>query len=459
MRQKPNVVIILADDLGIGDPQCFNPGSLIPTPNIDRLAVEGMRFTNAYCPDAVCTPTRYALMTGRYAFRIPRFTGVQGNWEPPLIEKDRPILPRLFQDVGYRTAGFGKWHLGAGFPTTDGQPPVGQGRFFAPDSGANVDFAQPIEGGPIDRGFDTWYGFICATEKVIFEQDRFAAILESEDHRGIKPPDTPELEGAPEVQLQDFLEVITDRSVQFIEESVANKQPFLLYFSPYVPHIPLLPATRFEGTTRAGPYGDYVANLDYDIGRILTALDALGVADNTIFVFASDNGSQFTTTGEGHRPNYPVSGIKWTVREGGVRNPMIIRWPDRIPADTVTDQLASLNDLMATLASAANIALPDGAGPDSVNLLPALTGSAAEPLRKSLIVRSGPGLMGLRYDKWKLIAGPDDRQPVRGKVPLSQYRLYDLEADPTESKDISEANPEIVEKLSKELNRIVQYAH
>ncbi|HEY0944235.1 MAG TPA: sulfatase-like hydrolase/transferase, partial [Opitutaceae bacterium] len=296
----PNIVFILADDLGAGDLGCFNPDSKVPTPHLDKLARDGIRFTNAYCPDAVCTPSRYALMSGRYSWRSVHKAGVQGNWEKPLIEEGRLTLPALLQRAGYTTGGFGKWHIGAEFPTTDGRAPEGQGAHRHPRNGANLDLAQPLAGGPLDRGFDAWYGFICTSESLVYEGRQPVGLID------VYP--APLAAGAdrlPAIPLSSYLDVVTDRSLAFIDARAADARagrPFFLYCSPYVPHVPLAVPDAFKGRTRAGDYGDYVHALDHHVGRVFAALERHGLADNTLVVFASDNGSEFVTTGDGHRP-------------------------------------------------------------------------------------------------------------------------------------------------------------
>ncbi len=333
---KPNIVIILADDLGYGDLQCYNPNSLIPTPNLDRLAAEGMRLTDAYCPVSVCSPTRYSLMTGRYPFRGWKKSGVMANYEPSMIADELLTLPEMLQQAGYTTAGFGKWHLGTTFPTLDGEKPAGYGKFRADNNGANLDFSKPVSDGPIDHGFDHWLGFSCASECWIFKDKMVTGAILHDLYTVEAAPNADELKKIP---LQDYLSFITDNTLQFLSNHAENEKPFFLYYSPYVPHVPLAVSEKFQGSTEAGLYGDYVHELDHYMGILLKKLDDLNLADNTIVIFASDNGSQFTVTSskldlakavnnadmnlnkedypDSHHPNGKLRGTKWTIYEGG----------------------------------------------------------------------------------------------------------------------------------------------
>lgn len=441
-RTSPNIVVIFADDLGYGDLGCYQTGSKVPTPHLDRLAAGGMRFTQAYCPDAVCTPSRYAMMTGRYYFRATKNSGVLANWEGAAIEPARLTLPKLLQQAGYRTAGIGKWHLGAKYTTLDGKAAVGRGQFKSARTGVNLDLRQPILHGPTARGFDTWYGFVCASETLIFQQDRPVAWLQSIYPR-IEAPGAERLEAIP---VADYLPRITTAAVDFVKQAAGpaktGEKPFFLYFAPYVPHIPLAVAEDFRGKTAAGEYGDYVAELDHYVGQVLAALDEHGVADNTLVLFASDNGSQWPDSGEGHRPNGPLRGTKWQIYEGGVRTPLIARWPGRIAAGAATDELAALTDILATCAAVSGQALPAEYAEDSLDLSPILLGQKFDaPLRKEVVSRASSGDFALRQGPWKYIATKSGDRAA----------LYHLADDPGETKDVLAANPEIAAQLKSRL--------
>lgn len=449
----PNIVMILADDLGYGDLGCFNPDSKVPTPNLDRLAEQGIRFTNAYCPDAVCTPSRYALMTGRYALRF-RSGRVLANWEPPTIEAGRLTLPGLLKQAGYTTAGFSKWHLGATYTTLNGKPPAGQGKFKSERAGANLDLNVPIRDGPADRGFDHWYGFVCASESLVFEQNRAVAMIDV-----YEPPAAPGAERLPVIKLADYLPLTTDKTVEFIRRQAPQAKagkPFFVGFFPYVPHIPLAVSDEFKGKTRGGDYGDYVHELDHYVGKVLDELEQTGLADNTLVLFASDNGSQFEQSGEGHRPNGRLRGKKQLVYEGGVRTPFIARWPGRIKPGTTSTQLICLADVMATCAALTGQSLPDGAAEDSISFLPALLGTdagagtaagtaAGKPMRDFVVNRASDGHLAIRVGDWKYIAAHKDATPA----------LYDLKSDVGEKHNLLDQHPDIAARLKSRLEQVV----
>ncbi|MCB1229932.1 MAG: sulfatase-like hydrolase/transferase [Verrucomicrobiae bacterium] len=448
-KEKPNILFLFADDLGIGDLGCYQAGSKVPTPNLDRLASEGLRFTEAYCPVSVCSPTRYAFLTGRYPWRSWKKNGVLANWDKPMIDDGIATVPSLLHEAGYHTAGFGKWHLGANYTTVDGKKPLGLGKFKSPETGANLDLSAPITGGPLDRGFDRWFGFICASEQLVFEGNRAVGVL---GHDLYKPPPAQGVDQLTVWPLADYLPEITRRSIAFLDEQKDAEAPFFLYFAPYVPHIPLAVENSFLGSTEAGEYGDYVHELDHYVGQVLEALDRNGLAETTLVIFASDNGSQFPESGAGHHPNAPYAGTKWTIREGGVRTPLIVRWPGRVDAGSTTDALCGLNDWLATFAELLGKPQPDSAI-DSRSLLAVLGDDTSATVRESLALRSSGGLSALRRGKWKYIEGPGDG---RGK-PKNETgtQLYDLESDPRETNNVRDAHPDTVASMKAELERLL----
>ncbi len=449
---KPNILMILADDMGHGDPGCYNRASKVPTPNIDRLAADGMQFSNAYCPDAICTPTRYSLLTGRYCWRTHLKSSVLANWEPPLIEPERLTLPGMLKMTGYHTAGLGKWHLGANYKTTDGKPPAGKGKWGSRGMGANLDLSAGIKDGPPDRGFDKWYGFICASEALVFDQNR--AVGWFTDKQAV--PAKTITDALPSMEVSEFLPDITRRAVDYIDERAKSDQPFFLYFAPYVPHVPLTVEEKFRGRTQAGDYGDYVHELDHYTGVLLDALEKTGQAENTLVLFGSDNGSQFADSGEGHRPNAPFSGQKKMVLEGGVRTPLLVRWPGRIAAGSQSDQLIALNDVIATVAGIIGSKIPDGMAEDSFDLSGVLLGRSSEGPRDCVVVKSRAHLYGLREGKWKYIDGPGTGLGKRGGRDEQPSQLYDLNADPKEEKNLLNVYPDVAERLKARLHTIMK---
>lgn len=471
--ERPNIVIILADDLGYGDLGCYNSNSLVPTPNLDRLAAEGIRLTRAYCPVAVCSPTRYALMTGRYPWRSRKKSGVMANYEPSMIDSSLLTLPEMLQKAGYTTAGFGKWHLGTSFPTLDGEKPAGFGKFRADNNGANLDLKKPVWDGPVDHGFDRWLGFSCASECWILDDKKITGAI---GHDLYTIEAAPNKENIGVIPLADYLSYITEHALQFLDRKAASKdgQPFFLYFSPYVPHVPLAVSEKFRGTTEAGLYGDYVHELDAYIGRLLNKLQELELKENTIVLFASDNGSQFELTSSAidlstagnnrieyeinpdsfpvHRPNYPLRGTKWSIYEGGVRTPFIARWPGHFPAGQTSDNLLALNDLMATLAAAIEYDSPDKIGEDSQNLLPVLAGED-QNIREGVVVQSSGRLYALVRGKWKYI-GVGNYQSPDPDDPSAE--LYDLSLDVSEQTNLYDRYPEVAGELEKTLVEMLE---
>lgn len=283
--QATNIIFIMADDLGYGDVRSFTPASKIPTPNIDRLASQGLSFRNAHAPAAVCTPTRYSFLTGRYSWRSDRKEGVTWVWEGPMIDSGRFTIGEMLRNRGYHTACIGKWHLGVDWPTTDGLPATLQ------NQGKNVDYDQPVKNGPVDRGFDYYFG----QEVPGFPPHAFI----ENDRVTVKPSEwlEPGVAGipgalAPGWRYEDLMYAITDKSIQYIKDQTSNEpeRPFFLYFSMSAPHTPIAPHENFEGKTAVGRYGDYVYEMDHHVGRMLDVLDSLGISENTLVIFSSDNG-------------------------------------------------------------------------------------------------------------------------------------------------------------------------
>ncbi|QDH81293.1 arylsulfatase [Echinicola soli] len=471
---RPNVIVILADDLGYGDVGAYNRHSKVPTPHIDQLASEGIMLTEAYCPVAVCSPSRYALMTGTYPWRSWNKSGVMKNYERSMIAPDQLTLPQMFKEAGYETAGFGKWHLGTSFPTIDGEQPAGHGKFYAKDNGANLDFAQPVYDGPLDHGFDQWLGFSCASEGWVLKDKQVIGALEHDFYTVEQAPGSDQINMIP---MDSYLPMITGATLEFLKDRAVDQQaPFFLYYAPYVPHVPLAVSKDFLGTTEGGAYGDYVSELDHYVGSILQVLDSLQLTENTIVLFASDNGSQFLTTSRDmdassatnrlpghfrdslnrygapgdlsvHHPNGTLRGVKSTAWEGGVRTPFIARWPGHFPAGGKSDQLLGLNDVMATLAPVAGYELENGSTTDGFNLLSVLQGEN-ENKRTSIVVQSSGKAYGLRDRQWKIIEVP-------GKNGDTYYELYNLRDDPSESNNLAEQYPGKVREMRSELHKIL----
>lgn len=471
---KPNVVLILADDLGYGDVRCYNDQSKVATPHIDRLSHEGMRFTDAHSPCTVCTPTRYSLMTGQMAFRVPNggtvFTGVGG---PSLIAPGRLTLPGMLRDNGYATACVGKWHVGMTFFDKDGQPVRGNGI----EAVRRVDFSRRIQGGPVDHGFQSFFGTACCPTTdwlyAFMENDRVpvppTGLIDqstlprhpyANDCRpGLIAPDFP-------MELVDL--VFLKKSREFLEQHVRQSpnNPFFLFHSAQAVHLPSFAAPQFQGKTQAGPHGDFIHQLDWIVGELLATLEKLGVADNTIVIFTSDNGPEVTSVihtraDHGHDGARPWRGMKRDSWEGGHRVPFLVRWPGNVKASTTSAQLTSLTDVMATVAAIIGAKLPDNAAEDSFNMLPAWLKEQQSPIRPYLLQQAFAGhrTLSIRRGEWKYLdhsgSGGNryDNNPglkpfhLPDTTPDAPGQLYNLATDPGETTNLYEARPEVVAEL------------
>ena len=475
----PNIVYILADDLGYGDVGCYNAESKIPTPHIDRLAEGGMRFTDAHTPSAVCTPTRYGILTGRYCWRTRLKYRVLDGFDPPLIEADRLTVPKLLQQRGYATGCVGKWHLGMQWTDVNGEalPAVPLERRTPPRPGRDVDYAVPVQGGPLAVGFD-WYVGISASLNMspfcYIENNRPVVIPRIASPR-IKTEFISVDEGirSPDFTITGVMPELTGQAVRFIEGQT-REQPFFLYFPLTAPHLPLVPNVEFRGMSAAGEYGDFVVEVDATVGAVLDALDRTGLADNTLVIFTSDNGGLYHwwaprevddlkyykpnhrglyVKERGHQGNAFLRGTKADIWEGGHRVPFIARWPGQVPAGSTSDALVELTDLLATCAAMVDVALPPGAGEDSRNILPALLGQATDaPVRDYAIHHSLWGHFAVRQGPWKLIpkrgsggfTRPREIEPAEGE-PAGQ--LYNLAEDPSETRNVWNVHPEVVARL------------
>lgn len=447
-KQRPNIVFVLADDLGWGDLDANNSGSAIPTPNANRLASQGMRWTDMHASDAVCTPSRYGILTGRYCWRTELKKGVLWGQSPNLIEPGRMTVASMLKSAGYYTAGVGKWHLGLG-------------------NAATTDYSKPLHPCPTDHGFDYYFGIPASLDMppyLYFENDH---VVEqptsytpgSKDPRGVFWRPGPI---APHFDLPQVLPTLTNKVVDIIQGRGAHpSEPFFLYFAMPSPHTPWLPLPEDEGRSRAGKYGDYVAEVDDMLGRVMQALDKTGLAENTLLILTSDNGADWKPEDLAqfeHRANGDWRGEKADIWEAGHRIPFIARWPKQVPAGSVSDELGCLCDLMATAAAIEGIPLPPNAAEDSFNLLPVLLGKSTGPVREALVDHSADGMLCIRVGRWKLEEGlgsggfsfPVRVEPAPGG-PRGQ--LYDLVADPHEMHNLYTQRPEIVERLSKLLEK------
>lgn len=447
----PNIVLILVDDMGYGDPGCFNANSKIPTPNIDSLAADGMRFTDAHASGPLCHMSRYGLMTGRYPFRIN-----VGKWPTQaLIKPSEVTLPSLLKDAGYRTAMVGKWHVGFDEQGYD----------------------KPLPGGPVDRGFDSYFGIRASTDipPYFYIRDSMAVAppsnsIEANQSEGWSP-----IQGAfwraggiaPGLELQDVLPKFTEEACQVISQHAGREEPLMLYLAYPAPHTPWLPSKEFDGKSGAGMYGDFAMMVDAMIGRVLRQLDSANMSDDTLVIFTSDNGPVWYETDVerfGHDSSGGLRGMKADAWECGHRMPMIVRWPGKVAAKTVSHRTISFVDFLATAdelvgANVYQTKKETDVGPDSFSFLSELTGMPSDaPKRPSLVMKSGKGLMTIRRGPWKYIDGEGSGGfSDRGKSDrrsAGKGQLYHLANDIGETTNLVDQHPEVVQALKEELAAI-----
>ncbi len=439
--EQPNVVIIMADDMGYGDLGSYNPNSGISTPHMDAVASQGMRFTDAHSPSAVCTPTRYGLLTGRYAWRVPSLTaGVTDGYSPLAVDTSQTTVADIMSEAGYHTAVIGKWHLGLG----NTQP---------------VNYDEPLAPGPRALGFDYFFGIPASLD--------MAPYVWVENERPTAPPsdhsDSPVgcctgafwRSGAiaPDFSHTEVLPKIARRVSDYIHAQAETDSPFFLYVPLAAPHTPWLPTEKFIGSSKAGEYGDFMVMVDDAIGQIASALEKTDQMENTLLIITSDNGAYWPESVSErfeHQPNDTWRGMKADIYEGGHRVPLIARWPGMIKAGSVTDELSVHTDFFATLAE---IAHTEHSGEDSFSLLPVFLGGSGT--REQAVHQSFHGLLALRQGSWKLIDGQGSGgfdTSIPPDAPVGQ--LYDLEKDPAETTNLYAARPDITAKLKAALDSL-----
>ena len=449
----PNIVMILADDMGMGDVGAYNAASKAPTPSLDSLAASGMRFTDAHSPSAVCTPTRYGLLTGRYSWRTSMKSGVLKGYSPLLIDTSRSTIASMLREKGYATAVIGKWHLGLGEDKV-------------------TDYSKPLSPGPNEVGFDYFFGIPASLDMppyTFVENDRVFTSFDG-DEVGDSGRRRDGGEGfwragpiARDFAHEDVLPQIMEHSVAFIREQAksGSGNPFFLYVPLNAPHTPRMPTPEFIGKSEAGYYGDFVVQVDHTVERIMNALSETGVADQTIVVFAADNGARWAPEQIDkwrHRANLDWRGQKADIHEGGHRVPMIVSWPGRITPDTESGYVTSLTDLYATFAAVTGARMGPMDAMDSESILPTLLGESQER-RDPVIHHSSRGMFAIREGNWKLIEGLGSggfTQPVTVEQeeggPAGQ--LYNLAEDPSETTNLYLERPDVVERLTQSLNEI-----
>ncbi len=450
---QPNIVFILADDLGAGDLGCYNGKSRIPTPHMDRLAAEGIRFNDAHSPSSVCSPTRYGVLTGRYCWRSRLKSGVLWGESPLLIDPARVTVGKLLKSSGYTTGAVGKWHLGFG-------------------GGKKADYSKPLTPGANDVGFDYFFGIPSSLD--------IPPYLYVRNNLPVRPLST-KVGGSKhrrqkgggfwragrvsdDFKHEEVLQRITDEAVAFIERSTSKPEakPFFLYFPLTAPHTPWLPPKEFRGKSKAGYYGDFVAQVDHVVGQVAAALEKSGQAKNTLLILTSDNGSHWPVGDVKkyqHAANGNTRGQKADIWDGGHRVPFLARWTGKIKAGTSSEETICLTDLMATAAAIVGKKVPKNAAEDSYNILPALLGETLKgPIREATVHHSLSGMFAIRQGSWKLIVGRGsggftNPRRIKPKPGEPKGQLYNLAEDPTEKNNLYLEKPEVVARLGKLLEK------
>ncbi|WP_289039955.1 arylsulfatase [uncultured Zobellia sp.] len=480
---KPNIIIIYTDDQGYGDVSALNPDAKFRTPNMDKLANEGIIFTDGHSSDAVCTPSRYSLLTGRYSWRTSLKKGVLGADGPCLIEKDRMTIASLLQENGYKTAMIGKWHLQMEFEGSLGK---------------NRDWSKPFTDGPIEKGFDYYFGIpasmnygvltylendkvldppVLWTKKKADKNPRtFSDTINPKGYRMTPPYRSTRKEGtsgwvevAPSFNDELVLKTFADKAVDYISESAAEAKsgkPFFLYLPLTSPHLPHCTHPDFQGQSNCGNYGDFMEETDYRIGQVLEALKANGIEDNTLVIFSSDNGAEtnyvYQREKYGHYSSLNFKGGKRDIYEGGHRVLFLMRWPNGIKAGSKSDVPVCQTDYLATIADIVGVELPDNAGEDSYSLLPILRGERYDKsVRGAVIHHSASGHFAIRDGNWKLnmfrgSGGSLKPKFIEPKEGEAIYELYNMEEDPGEKTNLYFENPDVVKRLTQKIAKIIE---
>jgi arylsulfatase A-like enzyme len=488
VAEKPNVIIILADDMGYGDVSFCNPDARTHTPHIDELARQGISFTDAHTAGALCIPSRYGLLTGRYFFRVPRQRTFWG-YGAPLIEQDRETIGSLMQKAGYATACIGKWHLGLKWPLKDPARPQFKDRVLGP---TNTDFSGIIGKGPATLGFD--YSFIMPAsldmppyvfvrnDRVVDPVIRQVNQIYPERKPGAKMVWDQKYVGDEDIywgrgiwwrngeisasfRIENCLDDLVQEGISFIQRQVNEHpdKPFMLYLPLTGPHTPWVPGEEFKGSTALGTYGDFIAHIDDAVHRIVQTLTALDIEKNTLLIFTSDNGGHWSEEDKlnyAHQSNYGARGQKGDIWEGGHHVPFFVKWPARIKNPSTCGHTIGLIDIIATLSELTGQPVRDHHAGDSYSFYPLLEGNEGVPTRDQIIYLSGRGMLAVQSGGWKYIDGlgsggftsPVVLEPVEGG-PAGQ--LYNLTQDPLEQDNLFLDEPKMVEELSTLLEQIV----
>ncbi|WP_405398692.1 arylsulfatase [Maribacter sp. Asnod2-G09] len=465
-NQNPNVILILVDDLGYGDVSAYNENAAFATVNIDRLAKEGISFTDAHTSSAVCSPTRYGIITGRYSWRSKLKHGVLKGYSKPIINNERKTIAELFKENGYSTGMIGKWHLGWDWQFV-GNPNIKNNDIEAPET----DFNKPILNGPNTHGFEYFYGISASLSSppYVYIENNLATSIPKDssvnyDEKAFwrKGP------VAPDFNHIEVLPNLGDKTVEYIKDQAKSDKPFFLYCALTAPHAPIIPSTEFIGKSKTNAFGDFVLMVDHVVGKITEAVREEESLKNTIVIFTSDNGQSPRAdfrgdelSKAGHNGSYIFRGQKSDIYEGGHRVPFIVKWPGKINEGGISNETICTIDLMATASELVNVKLPDTAGEDSYSILPILKGeSYNKPLREATVHHSGTGRFAIRKEEWKLIlwpgsggwSSPSTEEEMQG---LPEFQLYNLKEDPTEKKNLVAEHPQKVKELQSLLEKYI----
>jgi arylsulfatase A-like enzyme len=479
---KPNILVILADDLGYGDVHCYNPErGKIATPQIDRLATQSMRFTDGHSSSGVCSPSRYSLLTGRYHWRSRLQTGIVDVFGEPLIAPDRMTIGTLAKQNGYRTAAIGKWHLGWDWPITKDQKALlhapkkeGADDEAKPKRGSAIAteqqvefwrgfFSKPIAGGPTTRGFDTYFGTDVPNwpPYCFIENDKTLGIPSEFLHASDFGNNRASQQGPAlkDWKLEGILPALGERASAFITDAAKRPEPFLLYLPLTAPHTPLAPVAEWKDKSGLNTYADFVMQTDATVGRVLDELEKSGAAENTLVIFTSDNGcAPYIGAKEleqkGHYPSGPLRGYKSDAWEGGHRVPFMVRWPGTVKPGSLCHQLVEQADIFRTIADVLGTKLPDNAGEDSFSMLPLLRGEE-KPIRQNAASASSGGLPAVRSGNWKYIPGPGSGGWGKGGDESQPVQLYNLADDLGETKNLAAAMPDKVTEMQALLEKLI----
>lgn len=468
VAKKPNIIYILADDLGYGDVKSFNPSSKIPTVNLDKMAENGVKFTDAHTSSAVCTPTRYGILTGRYNWRTRLKSSVLGGYSKSLISPNRITVADILKNQGYSTAFIGKWHMGWDWEFNKN---ADQKKLNSLHIIRDVNYKAPIKNGPSTHGFDYTFGFCGSLDMppyVYVENDMPTMVPKkntvNKDAKGHWRNGPTSDDFVHETVLQD----LTDKAISYIDDKAKESKPFFLYFPLPAPHTPILPTEEFLGKSKTNEYGDFVMQVDDVVGQIRKKLKDLGISENTLLVFTSDNGCSPRANFEelekfNHDPSYVFRGMKADIYEGGHHVPFILEWPNYASKNKSTNKTIGTTDFFATCAEVSGYKIKDTEAEDSYSMLPLLTNSTETEIRESIVYHSINGSFAIKKGDWKLCftqgsggwSYPKPNEIKKQKLNLPAMQLFNIKNDVGETKNLIASNPQKAAELKGALKKII----